>query len=74
MISVPKSITDKVLGQAILNKDITPASKVDDDEELKAAIRNKIFSWVAIGCSILGGIWSVVQALGFYYGWWCRNL
>jgi hypothetical protein len=73
MDSVKKKITDGVIGKKLLERDITHVQKIEDDDELKAEIRKKITNWAVLCCSIMGGVWSIVQFFGFYYGWFCRG-
>lgn len=58
-----KMLTDKIVGKELLEKDITPARTVNDDEELKAKIRNKIVFWSCV----IGGTCQVLNLAYVYF-------
>jgi len=57
------TFTDRILGQNMLNTDITPAKSVGDDEILKEKIRNKIVFWSCI----VGGTCQVLNLAYVYF-------
>jgi hypothetical protein len=57
---VRDKMTDGILGKELLDKDITPARTVSEDQDLKEKIRNKIVFWSCVvggTCQILNLIY-----------------